>query len=69
VPNRTHDSPSRPPHGVDDVEALLPAHDELRDHRRVLKVGVDQHDGFASSGVEAGRGDLMAEVPRQAQQP
>jgi len=57
-------------HGVDHVVALLPAGDELRNQfRRILEVGVDQHDGIAPGRVEPGRErDLMAEVPREPQE-
>ena len=56
---------------VDDVEALVPALDEIRDHlRRILQVAVDEHDRVAARRVEpGGERDLVAEVPRQAKQP
>lgn len=56
---------------VDNLVAFAPLCDHLGDHfRRILQVGVDQHDGVAIGVIEAsGDGDLVAEVARQKNDP
>ena len=55
--------------GVDDVEALAPALDELGDQLgRVLEVAVDHDDGVAARRLQPGdRRHRLAEAPREAQ--
>ena len=54
-------------HGVDDVDALAPALEHLRDHlRRVLQVAVEHHDHVAAGVLEpGGQRRLVAEVARE----
>ena len=60
---------ARPALRIDDVVALAPAADELRDQlRRILEVAVDHDDGVAGGGLEPGeRGHRLAEASREAQ--
>ena len=59
------------PHAVDDLEALLPFLDHLRDHLgRILEVGVDDHHEVAARVIDScAQCDLMTEVPRQVDDP
>ena len=56
------------PHTVNDVVAFLPLLHELRDQlRRVLQVGVDDHDGVAARRQHARRnGVLIPEIAAEA---